>query len=175
MKFIDIQGFQFKGGKFVCKEIAIYDDAKQILEHRLVTLPICYEHLADEFKWQILWLTLNYHGLEWNTIDEYKSLSYEQLSTFVSNHIDVNDVIFVKGLEKKKWLEELLVDRCDFEIVDLFKEKCPNLKELKCKFGDNYKCCNKHLGKSKIQCAAQNVLMCNAWFKSIKYRICNIF
>nr|CAI5852928.1 unnamed protein product [Callosobruchus analis] len=80
------------------------------------------------------WILRNINGLQWSTCSN-GFLNYEQLSEFTKKIVK-DDVVLVKGLEKKNWLERFISNR----ILDLHDEGCPNLETLKTVFKSYY--CN---------------------------------
>nr|CAI5858937.1 unnamed protein product [Callosobruchus analis] len=52
------------------------------------------------------WLLYNCHGLDWST-NHKDFLHYEQLPDFIKNVVK-HEIVFVKGIDKKIWLENVL-------------------------------------------------------------------
>lgn len=162
MKYIDVQGFQHKNSNFICKEIAIYDYETGNIYHKIVSLPIPYDCLSDEFKNQVLWLTVNFHGLEWCSQNE-TLLPYEKLSEFISNHLRKDSIILCKGVEKRNWLYKIH----NREALDLLTLNCPKMKDLKKSFAKECHPCSSHIGFNK-QCALQNVKILHHWYTGMQ-------
>nr|CAI5865162.1 unnamed protein product [Callosobruchus analis] len=131
MFIIDVQGFSC-GSTFICKEIAILNVANGTYVHKMMG-----------------YILRNINGLQWSTCSN-EFLNYEQLSEFTKNTVKDN-VVLVKGLEKKKWLERFISNR----IIDLHDEGCPNLEKLKTIFKSYH--CNQHF-YNDLHCALENVM-----------------
>ena len=114
----DIQGFMVDG-IFRPKELAFTFDGENIL-HYLFKSPKPFSKLCEEEKKQVRWLERNHHRISYNS----GRLSLEEVSEVVQPIFSVSKV-FVKGSQKKKYLDDLLLG-C--EIINLeFDYNCPNL------------------------------------------------
>nr|CAH7713149.1 unnamed protein product [Callosobruchus chinensis] len=105
------------------------------------------------------WLSYNYHGLEWSS-DHKDHLNYEQLSDFIKNVVK-NEIVFVKGVDKKVWLERFVTN----QIIDLHNEGFPNLVKLKMIYKSVH--CNQHLF-NHLSCALENVTLLHHWYNRNK-------
>lgn len=146
---VDVQGFQYKNSDFICKEIAVLRNFT--CSHVIVNAPINYDQLNQKFKHQVDWLTENCHGLRW---DELGTIDYCQVQTYLRNlAADYNGAIFVKGMQKKKWLQRYLQN----EVIDLeAKFSCPTrLPEI-------LEQCAYHYGY-KRRCSRDNVFKLGEW------------
>nr|CAI5852438.1 unnamed protein product [Callosobruchus analis] len=141
MFIIDVQGFSC-GSTFICKEIAILNVANGTYVHKMYGV-----------------ILRNINGLQWSTCSN-EFLNYEQLSEFTKNTVKDN-VVLVKGLEKKKWLERFISNR----IIDLHDEGCPNLEKLKTIFKSYH--CNQHF-YNDLHCALENVMFLYNWYSYCK-------
>lgn len=124
--FIDLQGFTF-GNNFVVKEVAVLRGGKT-LSHYVFCEPVLWSLLTRSEKSQARWLKLHHHGFQWD--DGY--IPYSQARNLISKAIGTEPPqIYVKGLEKKKWLCEIL-DNDDFKIdtIDADYEDITRLKDL---------------------------------------------
>lgn len=102
MKILDVQGFLLDRKNFVPKELAIYDGV--CISHYIFKPPVKFSLLSKENKWQIFWLENNFHGLKWSI----GWISLAELSSIL-HHDTVNDSdIYVKGLEKTKFIQNYL-------------------------------------------------------------------
>lgn len=159
MYIIDVQGFQHKKDlDFTCKEISILNISDiDSCAHGIIKPSIAYEGLAENIKQQINWTTAHLHGLWWSS--SYDNLQYNDLPTFISNHVlEREGYVFVKGLEKKRWLEYYLPNNT---IVDLFSYNCNKISDLMLS-NLNYHC-NKHMNNS-LRCTKQNVYSIYEWY-----------
>ena len=140
---VDLQGLL---NNFVFKEVAVIAaeaDAQPTVF--LFQAPFPWTALPQEYKSSNDWLQRNYHGLIW----ESGHIPYEALQTLEAV-LAKSTTIYIKGLEKKNWLAELLPKKFiyNFEGFD-----CPALSKSPC--GQYYKCSN-HYGLENYSCAAQN-------------------
>ena len=99
---VDIQGFKQPPNEFVVKELAIaplYSNVKPGVY--LFKPPIEWCRLPVKYKSQNCWLERNYHGLFWSSGEP----PYEELENVLRSSPHDASVVYVKGLEKKQWLE----------------------------------------------------------------------
>lgn len=157
MFILDVQGFQFKDSDFVCKEIAILNQATGQLYHHFINLPIPSKWLSEDFRRQVQWTTQNLHGLDWNSFN-FSFLPLENITNFIQEIVQTNTV-FVKGLNKKVWLCNLINNN----IVDMDSLGCPNFKKLKTVLFPNSLHCNTH-SINNLFCTRENVFLLNNWF-----------
>lgn len=71
-------------------------------------------------------------------------------------------MIYVKGLDKKRWLERLVNNK----IIDLHEEGCPSLTELQSVFRSNH--CFQHTKFNSLSCALENVYYLWYWYSMYK-------
>nr|CAI5836865.1 unnamed protein product [Callosobruchus analis] len=95
------------------------------------------------------WVLRNINGLQWSTCSN-EFINYEEFSEFTKKIVK-DDVVLVKGLKKKKWLERFISN----SILDLHDEGCPNLEKLKTIFKSYH--CNQHF-YNDLHCALENVM-----------------
>lgn len=111
--FVDIQGFRGNDNSFIIKEIAFYKSG--VLFTYLFAPPYNYTLLEKKFRKQAVWLFLNHHNLRWNegyiSYSSVKDIIYKELIIKNTN----NTIIYVKGDEKVKWLQEY----CDVPSVNI--------------------------------------------------------
>nr|CAH7755697.1 unnamed protein product [Callosobruchus chinensis] len=84
MFIIDVQGFNYGSNTFICKEIAIINIKTGVYSSKAYEMVII----------QLPWIGMEHH----------KDHFYEQLSDFIKNVVK-NEIVFVKGVDKKVWLE----------------------------------------------------------------------
>lgn len=159
MYIIDVQGFNYGSDRCMWKEIAIFNIVTETCKHKLIKMPHQLELFNHTVQNHMNWLFRNLHGLEWNSSgDDY--LSYEELTDFIKSEVK-NDVILVKGLNKKRWLETFLSN----QIIDLHDMHCPSIHKLKEIFKSYH--CNTHFDNF-LNCSMENVHLLYYW-----YRYCN--
>lgn len=101
--FVDLQGFKGRHNRFICKEFCLIDGSNIV--HEMIQPPYPLNRLPSHLRQQIYWLTLYYHGLNYDVGDvhivELKGKVFSQLQ---------NKKIYVKGCEKVRWLEYMFRD-----------------------------------------------------------------
>nr|CAH7715700.1 unnamed protein product [Callosobruchus chinensis] len=158
MFIIDVQGFNYGPNTFICKEIAIINLKTGVYRCKVINIPICFKMLNITIQKHMKWLSYNYHGLEWSHQKDF--LYYEQLSDFIKNVVK-NEIVFVKGVEKKIWLTRFTTN----QIIDLHDEGCPNLTKLKVIYKSVH--CNQHIF-THLNCALENVTLLYNWYNRNK-------
>ncbi|XP_051158540.1 uncharacterized protein LOC127279926 [Leptopilina boulardi] len=153
MEFIvDVQGFKRPYNDFVFKELAILPlqaDAQPIVY--LFEPPCNWNSLPGRYKSENLWLTHNYHGIHWSVGD----VLYDELRPILQDVLRGAKVIYVKGLEKKTWLEKYLLNVQNLEDFD-----CLSLKKIKSELSTT---CTHHTLYTE-NCAVRNVRILRDWF-----------
>ncbi|KAL6264249.1 hypothetical protein P5V15_004337 [Pogonomyrmex californicus] len=105
--FVDLQDFTVRE-KFTVKEVAILRNGKE-LTHRVFREAIFWNLLTKAEKSRACWVTANHHGLQWSNSDVAYRFSKPVIQNGVCDQSrDAPRRVYVKGLEKKKWLEEIL-------------------------------------------------------------------
>lgn len=155
MYVIDLQGFNYGNDSYMWKEISIFDTSNEKYSHKMIKMPHQLSLFNEVIQTHMDWLRDYVHGLDWNSC--YGDfLLYEELADFIKKRVD-NEVILVKGAEKKKWLETFLSN----QIIDLHDEGCPNLEELKSVFKSYH--CNEHYFNT-LNCSLENVYFLYYWY-----------
>lgn len=142
----DLQGFRGENNEFIVKEVAAIVH-KYFKVHFIIKPPYSINYLPFKQQIQNRWLTNNYHGIAWE--DGYST--YKDATKIVSNFLE-NKIVYVKGAEKKQWLEKFLQKK-PFEIHNLDDLGCPKLQRLKNCYATPK--CLSHSGN----CALQNVYL----------------
>lgn len=158
MFLIDIQGFHQQANRFVVKELAV--QALRTNESACVLFqpPFEWTNLPASCKATNSLLMRNFHGLTW----DIGFISYFDILTTIEKLTEGGTVLFVKGLQKKKWLQ-LYTDKLVINLEDL---GCPKIQD-----GypdDNDEECWIHQEHSLIQpyaCAYRNCQRFRTWFK----------
>lgn len=154
---VDLQGFKTDFNEFIVKEIAVQCD-----KHVMVMLfmpPYPFNNLTSTEKKQVRWIERNR-----NVIWEDGFIPYSLHKPYIKELLSKN-IIYVKGLEKVKWLRDILDEnnknnkhRCIYNLDDF---KCPSLISLHLEFKsclDVYQC----MYHSNI-CALKNVNCIHKW------------
>ena len=154
MEFVvDIQGFKRSYNDFVFKELAILplqQDAQPLVF--LFEPPCSCSSLPGRYKSENLWMIHNYHGINWTAGD----VPYEEVRPLLQETLRGANVIYVKGLEKKMWLDKYLLS-----VQNLEEFNCPSLQKLKSQTLP-YTTCTHHTYYSE-NCAVRNVMILRDW------------
>lgn len=155
MKYtVDVQGFKRAQNEFIFKELAIIpleEDVQPCVY--LFQPPHDWNFLAPRYKCENNWLTRNYHGINWQDGE----IPYEEFETVLRSALIGAREVYVKGLEKQRWLKNFLKNVENLETLG-----CPSLTKL-CKISDE-PCSNHDLQICfKSHCAARNVLALKKW------------
>lgn len=157
--FVDLQGFLYNNDCFHVKEICIL--TKNIKFHEFVKPPIPFSELTFSCQKQVSWLAESYHGLNWNA--GYVS-SQEMRNTILP--ILKKKIVFLKGLNKVKWMKEILQDET---II------CINLEDVGCELKLSEQsiqvqsACAKHKHAHSC-CARNNASLLKKWYFSNKLK-----
>ena len=102
---IDIQGFRRSRNLFVLKELAFAAVGKATQGSVIIFKPPCkWSHLLESEQKTNRYLVDNFHGIEW----EYGWAEFTDIVKVLQESLKDAHKIMVKGLEKKRWLQELL-------------------------------------------------------------------
>lgn len=144
---IDMQGFRGCNNTFIIKELAVVNVNENFHRHFILKPPFSFSTLSRELQCQAHWVYENHHGLKW----EGGLTTFWEVKEYLLLNMK-NTTIYVKGTEKKKWLDDLLGNiALVFNVED---HSCPNLKSLKQNYPDMLRC-NAHSGC----CALQNAFL----------------
>lgn len=154
---VDVQGFKLPENKFILKELAILPVLdKQIKPYSFsFKPPYSWENVSIKYKSINYWLERNHHDISWD------SGIFEHCSIPAILYCMLKDAskIYVKGDDKKKWLETYL--DASTEIVDLVDIDCPSLRKLYEMSGIIE--CNHHNSRVNFSCAVINVNLLRKW------------
>lgn len=143
---VDTQGFQQPINEFVLKELAtipLHVDLQPMVF--LFKPPTDWCDLPAKYKSVNLWLERNYHHLPWTSGE----LPYEDVENVLRSVLHNASTVYVKGEQKKKWLEQF-----GFNVRDIID--CPSLKTF---HSENVAttCPHHHDLAVKTHCALRNV------------------
>lgn len=151
---IDFQGFKRVYNEFVFKEVAIIplgENVQPIVY--LFAPPHDWNLLPPRYKCENSWLTKNFHGLHW----QEGEIPYEELEEILKASTRSASQIYVKGLEKQRWLKNFLPNVKNIESLD-----CPSLSKLNRYI--NHPCTNHNLKICEnSNCAARNAVVLKKW------------
>lgn len=160
--FIDLQGFDFERN-FVVKEVAVLRKGT-VLSHYIFTSPEPWSALNKTERRLVSWLKVKHHGLRWD--DGFVPYwNAESLITTAVVDVEEDDetpsLVYVKGLQKKKWLEDMLDPNMKEDIIiKTLETDYMDIESLtKLDATNTMRCCkhNKH-------CALQNVFKIYNWW-----------
>lgn len=149
---IDFQGFRGDKGVMIVKELTIVDTHHGSAWHWFFKPPV---NISDTFgeKSCNRWVKKNIHDIDWN----YGTYRYEDLKDLVSNVTQAYNVLWCKGLEKCKFIENLVHQ----PVYDLYDFHCPNLKSLE----EDSISCHYHLLKPGFVCSYNQAHRLAAWIR----------
>ncbi|GIY49698.1 hypothetical protein CDAR_173961 [Caerostris darwini] len=120
---LDFEGFQISAGSFIIKELAVcavHDDT--FCGRWLFKPPHPFELIEPRKKENYLWVTKHLHKIKWDDGE----LPYEYLRSVLTIIMEMFPYIYVKELEKNKFLEFLTSK----EILNLDDYECPKVNDL---------------------------------------------
>lgn len=159
MKFVivDMQGFCIPD--FFPKELAIFDGKR--LAHFLIRSPKPLFTIQDpSIIAQIKFVQGSVHGLYYGSGD----VAYEDLPAILKNHLQNVDVVYVKGSEKWKFLQDIFNESMPLEVVNTeHTVGCPKFEKQPAT------CLNHSLisQNRKTKCAINNCQTLYSWIISL--------
>src|SRR5579872_5927807 len=139
--FVDVECLLGIFGELVVKELGVTTLAG-VLQSWIFEPPCHARDLPRRIRKQNRWISAHIHRINWNQGD----VSYDKLTKILSSAIPRNATVYVKGLEKKELLQDILYAhwRTDIRIIDLADLGCPRASTIK--HGDKvvWKCAHKH-------------------------------
>lgn len=162
--FLDIQGFGRFSDKFIVKELGVMyfqtNDGSNISMTRILFEPPCsWITLSKEHKNLNTYLSRYYHGIPWNTGET----SYKDVEKIVKEVTRDTFYIYVKGLEKKLWIEKILNDNTK-PVIDLEELGCPSLRILQHESEVVHWHGDIHGDVPGYRCAFENVQRLRSWY-----------
>lgn len=153
---VDLQGFRANNNKFILKEIAILTSNNET-QHFIIKPPYSY-HIVDlKTKYTNEYLRKHHHGFKWSDGDTNFWVVINILKIYINNYSE----IYVKGAEKKTWLQNILKFH---NIIDLNKEISTSLKKLQgLHILESKRCSFEHNGC----CALENVFFLKIFVEAI--------
>lgn len=151
---VDVQGFKTDNNEFILKEIAIYWNNHVQTFH--IKPPCAFYDLTKTERKQVCWIERN-RGILWN--EGY--IPYTNHKCILQKILQ-GKIIYVKGIEKRLWLMQMLEGSTIYNIED---KDCPNLLSLHEKYSTEVYSCIYH---TQI-CALKNVLCLRKWCLENKF------
>lgn len=120
---VDFEGFQMSNQHFIIKELAFYS-INNPHSHGVwyFQSPMPFEELSYAQRKQMSWVTRNIHQINWRE----GFLSYSKLKSILSYLFESFSYIYVKGLQKRTFLELLTGKKC--RALEEFD--CPKVEDL---------------------------------------------
>lgn len=150
---IDFHYFADDRGVEIVKELAVMDLTGFTARHWIFEPPADVIISDPKRVRTNMWLTDFYHGLAWSDGET----PYDRLPRVLSDYTFRFDYVFVKGLEKQRFLQSRVVH---FNIVNLEDYDCPGLNHFSYARGT---ACHKH-SSSPTKCALHRVHALREWF-----------
>lgn len=98
---IEFQGFRNSNGRFIIKELVIYDMTTHVLNYFVFKPPFNFRQLSRKANRTNNWLTSNFHHITWDEgFTEYKELNH-----ILQHYCNQYDKIYTSGEEKSKFIE----------------------------------------------------------------------
>ena len=157
---VDMQGFQGHNDQFILKEIAATDlFIDNYCVSHIFLPPFEFNELSAKHKSTYAWLYRNFHGLSWDT----GYMPYDQVDDVIKSMLSEANVIYVKGAEKKKFLDNIL--KVSIDVINLSENnKCPKLTEISDILFNCHCPYEKHAGMwSDYNCDVKNVQLLKFW------------
>lgn len=152
---IDVQGFKDDFNKFIVKELAVSLSETENYNY-FIASPFDFNKLSPSLQKQSKWLTKNFHKIAWT----YGSENLKNVLKSIQISTSTADLIYVKGIEKQKWVSELL--KTNIIIENIENIDCPNFTIL-------YKTYQSIIDKStcihSTNCALKNVICLRNFLK----------
>ena len=153
--FLDIECLIGFFCELVVKELAVTTE-NGVVQSWIFEPPCESRDLPKRVRKQNRWITSHLHRIRWNQ----GHVKYNQLERILRETIPKNATVYVKGLEKKELLQELLCGwREDIRIVDLADCGCPSVNAIE--YSPTQKCAHKH----RQRCALVKCLKYMEWFR----------
>jgi len=172
--FVDLQGYPI-GQEFLLKEVAVLRGGT-ILAHYVFSTPMPWSIVSRNDRRCIKWLVRNHHGLAWEDGDVPYCCARHLIIRALQNEEDCYDraIVYVKGLEKRRWLLDILEDDdniyeddnhqfyIDNLVIKTMEEDFEDLASLNDLKNSNTFHCRRH----RKNCAMQNVFKLYNWWRT---------
>lgn len=120
---IDIQCCRDAKNNIIPKEVAVISLQGNHLAHWIVLPPYSAKKLPLKIRDENKWLRQSLHGIDWEEGFVSKKILYENLRNITKNY----DKVYIRGNEKKKLLENIILN----EIINLEEdEDTPSFSKL---------------------------------------------
>lgn len=156
---VDFQSFKSDGGDFIHKELAVVPvEGDAIIDVYLFKPPFKWDKQSSKQKRENSWIERRLTGIPWSS----GRFEYDSVTEILEKSLIKAKRIYVKGFEKKKWLEERLPTSA-IKVIDMEVLGCPSLKHFH-KIDE----CENHSLLSESQCAGRNVNALRFWLQTYR-------
>jgi len=166
--FADLQGFLIRKD-FAVKEFAALKEG-HVLSHYIFEPPYPWDILSRPERHQAIWLTVKHHGLRWDDGMVPYKMAKSLITKAVMGTTTTSDniIVYVKGHEKREWLQDLLHDETRRVYVENIEAHYKDIESLdKLDVTHTFRC-QKHVKN----CALQNVFKIFNWWSQCQKEIC---
>jgi hypothetical protein len=178
--FVDLQGF-LVGERFIAKEVAVLRNETRELTHHVFCAPMEWDLLTSAEKAKASSQIANHHGLRWEDGDVDYRLAKTIIRRAVCDNLtseiwqrgETPDArIYVQGIERKRWLEDLLgYAICDIDAtIETIDVEYGEIGQLECLRVDRAFRCGRH----QRCCALENVMKLRNWWNERRERLSDI-
>ena len=141
------------------KEACVVDiTTNSILLHHIAKPPCARDFLSPNKQRESYWVTKHWHGLEWDQGDIKYNTLLDELRTCLQHR----SIIYVKGLEKKKFVLQFLVKNDTMDVIDTLEIGCPALNKTSEPSANTVLRCDQHKS-AWHKCALANCSLLRAW------------
>jgi hypothetical protein len=157
---LDLQCFKDNSNDYVVKEASVIDVCTgTLLLHHIARPPFDRDFLSEEKLRESYWLTKHCHGIDWNHGDIPYYALIDKLCACLNNQ----SVVYVKGLEKKKYIMKYLITNNDeVLVVDMADIGCGSLSTIGNLLSTNTLRCGQHKSVQH-RCALVNCTLLRGW------------
>lgn len=152
----DIQGFRGLKNEFIVKEAAFLTTSGSKVQSIIFKPPFPYTALPETQQKVATWVKHFCHGMDWN--DGYTP--YFEMKNIFNRILGSYDVVLVKGMEKKIFIENILSNKT-VSVRDMDETCCPRINDLRKQM--SFRKCFYH-SRATDQCASENVRLLLHWY-----------
>jgi len=157
---VDIVAFLSPKAKFIVKELTIVDIQTGSVSWFLFKPPCAAKDTAASSLRENIWLTNNFHGLQWEEGD----VPYHKLNDILSTYLNSYTTVYMKGEEKKDFIQKKIRAR----VIDMKQIGCPPLRKPDFWSLSTRYTCMRHRD-TQFVCSRDQALKLYSWYISNKY------
>lgn len=160
---IDIQCFKDNDNEFIIKEATVMDlMTGSLLLHNIALPPYDRSVLSDDRLRESYWASKHCHGLEW----EQGDIPYHVLMDRLRACLSQRKVIYVKGLEKKRFIKNHLLSNLLLprpSVIDIAVYGCQSLTTIGTLLSADTIRCGQHKNSHKDRCSLAHTGVMRSW------------